>query len=128
MNHAGNRNKGHKGEREFAKLISQELKLSPLTRNIDQVRDGGADIMTLRPFAIEVKRVEQLTIPQWRQQAIQQTTKKNPIPVLAFRQNRKRWRIQMLMKDVVKKKLVTPAAWIEMDIRSFLGIVKSLKR
>ncbi len=121
------RNKGHAGEREFALLLAEKLGCGHLDRNIDQVRDGGADIISLPPFAIEVKRVQQLLFPAWRKQAIFQCSTRNPIPVLAYRQNHKKWKIQMLCRDLVKKRyVVDQEAWMEVELETFIGIAQRM--
>jgi|LGVF01.1.fsa_nt_gb Holliday junction resolvase len=105
VSHKGVRSKGHSGEREFCKLITTGLGLQDeLSRNIDQVKFGGADIVGLRPFAIEVKRQEQQTINTWWRQAKSQVTDRNPIPVLAYRKNHQKWQIMMPLKALTKKK------------------------
>ncbi|MEF2789319.1 MAG: hypothetical protein U0N23_04275, partial [Parasutterella excrementihominis] len=48
------RTKGAAGEREICDLILRDLGIE-VHRNLQQTRDGGADIK-LKPFSIEVKR------------------------------------------------------------------------
>lgn len=48
------RTKGAAGEREVCDLILRDLGIE-VHRNLQQTRDGGADIK-LKPFSIEVKR------------------------------------------------------------------------
>jgi len=119
------RNKGQSGERELCLVLSKELGLRELlTRNIDQVRDGGADIMGLPPFAIEVKRQQSLNINAWLKQAVSQVTPKNPIPVLAYRQNNRKWTFMIPFGVVAKKKLRKKVGqeWISMGIGAFIAI------
>ena len=119
------RSKGQTGERELCLVLSKELGLAkPLQRNIDQVRDGGADIMELPPFAIEVKRQQNLSINTWLKQAVSQVTPRNPIPVLAYRQNNKKWTFMIPFGAVVKKKLrkKVQKEWISMGIGGFIAI------
>ncbi len=49
------RRKGAAGEREVLKLLGDELGVL-LSRNLQQTREGGADCIALKGFAIEVKR------------------------------------------------------------------------
>lgn len=122
MNGSGRRNKGHNGEREFAKKLSEALG-RPVQRNIDQVRLGGADIVEVPPFAIEVKRQEQLSVNAWRKQAIAQTTRDNPIAVLVFKQNRQPWRVQLDGRWIFKKKIarLSPGVeWVEVSLDWFI--------
>lgn len=98
------RNKGQSGEREFIQILQErvgELQVK-FHRNLMQTADGGADVaMTLDgvdvlcPFAIEVKRQETLNIETWWRQTLSQT-KKNQLPVLAYRQARKNWLVIIL--------------------------------
>lgn len=116
------RTKGHCGERQFCKILEEHIGL-PVERNIDQVRDGGADIISVPPFAIEVKRQERLLINNWWEQALSQTTKKNPIPVLVFRQNRRKWRVIVPAKFLCKKGLSKKRMRVEISLEHFLLLV-----
>lgn len=123
------RNKGHSGEREACRWLEKNLFLRGihLDRNVDQVRDGGADIISLRPFAIEVKRCESILLNTWWKQALRQRTAKNPIPVLMFRQNRHAWRFCMNSADVCKKSLKGDENYrIELGIDHFIHIADSI--
>lgn len=125
----GSRTKGQGGERELCKLLSQLLKLEkPLERNVDQTRIGGADIVDLKPFAIEVKRQQTLQINTWLAQAVSQATKRNPIPVLVYRKNGGKWTV-MLPAGVAFKKRFTGAQkeWLTMSLEAFVTIAKVLK-
>ena len=51
--------KGKSAERELAKLLGDHLGLE-LSRNLDQTRDGGYDLIGLPGIALEVKRCERL--------------------------------------------------------------------
>ena len=129
MNGAGLRNKGHAGERELCAWLTENLGLKePLTRNIEQVRDGGGDIMLLPPFSIEVKRQEALQINKWWNQAKRQRTKSNPVAVLAYRKNRHPWQFMMSLDDLVKKRYQTGQDLpITMGPELFLAIVKRIR-
>lgn len=94
------RNKGANGERELARLLSDELGFE-VKRTLGQARDGGADIQIGR-FVIEVKRQERLAIEQWCQQVEAAVTTisnldesgelREPVPVVVFRRNGEPWR------------------------------------
>lgn len=91
------RAKGADGERELAGILERwgaqaGVKLE-LKRNLEQVRGGGHDLVGLEPYglAVEVKRVEQLSLNAWWQQACRQARSIQCLPVLAWRQNRKPW-------------------------------------
>lgn len=89
------RAKGQRGERELCALLSDRLGID-LARNLDQCRSGGADI-ELPGYAIEVKRGERF-LSKWIDQAIAQAGA-DRVPVLAWRSNRKPWRI-MVLSDI----------------------------
>lgn len=88
------RTKGAAGELEFCRWIYNNMNVPMPTRNLEQVRSGGSDIIDIEPFYFEVKRCETLSLYGWWIQvrkAVQETCNKNIIPVVAFRQNRKPW-------------------------------------
>lgn len=123
---AGSRNKGHNGERQIANMLTRELGRD-VNRNVDQVRDGGADIIDVRPFAIEVKRCEQLNLTGWWKQALRQRTKKNPVAVLIWRRNNERWSVRIESRVLVKKKFWRKGYddWVQIDVEHFIDVVKS---
>lgn len=82
------KNKGKRGEREFAERLSNLLG----EKQIVDPQANGSDIESIPGLAIEVKRQETLNIPGWWRQAERQADD-GRIPVLAFRQNRKPWQI-----------------------------------
>lgn len=109
------KNKGANGEREVIGLLQPiidsvfgldleadevnglgrfELGVPELRRNLEQVRSGGHDVEGIPWLAIEVKRQEQLGINNWWEQTIRQAGEK-ALPVLIFKQNRKKWRVMM---------------------------------
>lgn len=100
MNGAARRQKGAEAEREFLKALGVPERLN---RNLEQTRGGGADCVQLPGVALEIKRQEQLRLAQWWEQAQEQATALNAIPVLAYRQNRQPWAI------------VVPIAWLSGD-------------
>ena len=126
MSGAGVRNKGHNGEREFCHILNEALGITDVSRNVDQVRLGGADITAVRPFAIEVKRQERLNLNAWKAQAIKQTTEQNFVAVLVIRENRKPWRVFIDARYLVKKRYAPKQAgvWLEIDLEYFLEIVR----
>ena len=88
------RNKGANGEREVSRMLEKSLGLDSgsLTRNLDQTRDGGSDILGFRDCSIEVKRCEKLSIPSWWGQTCTQAGD-TEWPVLFYRQSRKPWTV-----------------------------------
>lgn len=92
------RDKGARGEREVLKLLGDELG-EILTRNIQQTRDGGADCLAVKGFAIEVKRQESLSRPTWWRQAIEQAQRVGAEPMLLYRRNREQWKAFIHTRD-----------------------------
>lgn len=92
------RRKGAAGEREFCSWLKRTLKLKTLpTRNLEQVRSGGADVIDIPPFVFEVKRCEQVFLPTWWAQVCT-ASNRGDIPVVAYRKNRKPWRFLISAK------------------------------
>jgi len=88
------RSKGASAEREVAVLIHQELQdvlEKRPQRNLLQTRDGGHDLVGLPGVALEVKRVEQLSLAKWWAQACRQADDVGLLPVLVYRQSRQPW-------------------------------------
>lgn len=84
------RRKGSAAEREVLKLLGQELG-QMLTRNLTQTREGGADCLAVKGWAIEIKRQERLSRPTWWKQACEQAQRVGAEPMLLFRRNREKW-------------------------------------
>lgn len=85
------RRKGAAAERELCDLLEDELGIE-VYRNLDQVRNGGADILCVHGFAIEVKRREALSRPAWWSQAVRQAQTGNLEPMVFYRRSREPWR------------------------------------
>lgn len=116
------RNKGSAGERELCKILTERLNLAvPLTRNLEQTRDGGADLVQLKPFYIEVKRQETLCLPKWLAQAVRQTPN-GSYPVLAFRQSRKPWRFLLPLSMFIPR---SEEGWVEVDLDGFAQVYRN---
>lgn len=102
-------NKGKAAEREVIGLIQPVLDeighsygVEPfkLTRNLNQARDGGSDILGLPWCSIEVKRHEELQVPKWWRQTLE-ATGKDQIPVLIYRKSRCMWKVQWQLDVIV---------------------------
>jgi Holliday junction resolvase len=98
MNGRGKRNKGAAGERELAKLLTDELGFV-VKRNLGQARDGADDI-TIQHFRLEVKRQERLQIDAWSQQ-VEACAQPNEVPVVVYRRNGQPWRVCLLLDDFI---------------------------
>lgn len=87
---ASQRRKGAAAEREVLKLLGEELG-EALSRNLSQTREGGADCIAVRGWAIEVKRQERLSRPAWWRQAVEQAERVGARPMLLYRRSREAW-------------------------------------
>lgn len=85
------RSKGGRGERECCSYLKQlfMLDFDPV-RNLDQTREGGADILNIPGFTFEVKREERLKLQDWWLQ-VKKACIPGTIPVVIFRQNKRKW-------------------------------------
>lgn len=90
--------KGAEGERELVKILQHEGY---------QVERGGSetygtvpDIVGLPGVHIEVKRVEQLNIPEAMNQAARDSKRfQDGMPAVFHRRNRRRWMVTMALAD-----------------------------
>jgi Holliday junction resolvase len=100
MNGKGRKYKGAQAERELGNILSAELG-QDISRNLEQPRSGGADLLGVGPFAIEVKRLEFLAVKAYWHQAVKQADAAGKLPALAYRKNRKLWRIRIRIADFI---------------------------
>ena len=101
------RAKGAAGEREFCKWLFDNLNVPMPTRNLEQVRSGGADVIDIEPFYFEVKRCEKLSLYSWWLQvsrAVRNSCDETKVPVVAFRQNRGDWHFLISAREIGIKK------------------------
>jgi len=118
------RSKGAGGEREFCSWLHIKLKLDIVPeRNLDQVRNGGADILDVPPFIFEVKRQESLNHRAWWLQVVTASKDTGKIPIVAFRQNRKPWRFLIPAKCIG-----VPSGFVHLEEREFLMWIKEVYR
>lgn len=91
------RNKGKVGEREFANIMRDWLgaPAGVIARRIEQSRDSGHDLDGLDPFAVEVKRVEALSVGAWWRQAKKSAVACGLRPALAYRRNGEKWKVMV---------------------------------
>ena len=98
--------KGKKAEWIFATKLKQHLDIK-VSRNLNQARNGGHDLLGLEPFAIEVKDQVRLCLPEWWKQAVRQAEEVNKkkncslIPMLAYNIAHKGWRIKLPLHCIV---------------------------
>ena len=98
-------NKGKSGEREAAKWLQTSFGLElPPIRNLEQTRSGGHDLVGFDPFCIEVKRCETLSLTNWWLQVLEASKEVHgSIPVVMFRQNRKKWEFLISARHIKVK-------------------------
>ena len=105
-----NLNKGKTGEREMAIILRSELQnvcrnmglnrdiemrlIREIQRNQNQSAVGGSDI-NFFGLNFEVKRREQLQIEAWWKQVLKSVEGTDNIPILAYRQNHKKWKFML---------------------------------
>jgi hypothetical protein len=94
------RDKGCRGEREFASLCREE--------GYDGARRGqqfsgieGDDVVGLPGIHVEVKRVQALNLGKAMAQSIRDA-KADEIPIVAHRKNREKWLVTMNAEDWFK--------------------------
>jgi hypothetical protein len=92
------RRKGMAGEREALRLLGDELG-EWFSRNLQQTREGGADCLEVKGFAIEIKRCESLSRPKWWKQACAQARRVGCEPMVLYRRNRESWRALIHTRD-----------------------------
>ena len=91
--------KGKKGEREFAKLCREygyNARRGQQYNGLD-----GEDVIGLPGIHIEVKRVEKLNLDKAMKQSIKDS-KEGEIPIGAHRKNRETWKITIRADDFFK--------------------------
>lgn len=95
-------------------------------RNLEQVRNGGHDIVGLGDWAVEVKRYKtagDADIKTWWEQAERQADDVNKTPVLAYRLDRREWRVRVplyiLAEDGIESR---PDRWKGVEWTAELGI------
>ena len=93
------RTKGQVGEREFAKIIEDNLGVE-CKRIIEQTREGGHDL-NLWNYAIEIKRAKKMNLSGWWKQSVTNAREVNKIPVLAYRIDNMKWHVVMSFIDVL---------------------------
>lgn len=89
------RNKGKRGEREVAAIISELLGLSA-SRRVRQ-HEGDSDILGVPGWSIEVKRwalIDTSLINAAWKQACQQAAAEDAAPALFYRANHRPWRVR----------------------------------
>lgn len=126
------RAKGKSAEREvilkLKELLPSEL-TSELSRNLEQTRNGGHDIVGLPGWAIEVKRYAKVTpadMTGFWEQATEQARKDGSRPALAYREDRRDWRVVVRSDDVNGESRGEELMWtFDMSLPMFCELVRS---
>ena len=97
------RQKGAGGEREVCSILSK-ITGSVVTRSLESVRAGGADITCLPNISVEVKRKKRIMpcdVRSFWTQAVNQAEKEEKKPVLFMREDRGEWQIVLALGDLI---------------------------
>jgi len=110
--------KGKRGEHEFAevltKLLARDTSWDDNKIFVDSQANGG-DIISIQGLSIEVKRQEALNCKTWWRQAQIQADQVSGIPIVAYRQNRRAWKVLMPAYLIS----VTIQGYMEVDLDVF---------
>ena len=121
--------KGASGEREFAAILADGFPDRTFMRNTYEQRwRGGSDVVGLAGFSIEVKRYASGDWYQvgWWRQVCEEAAKTDTVPVLAFRYDRKPWRVVLPAEWVMNEPLHNPIEQaLVMDVEMFMELVKA---
>lgn len=97
---ASQRRKGAAGEREACAWLSERLG-TVVRRQINQARDGGADIH-VGPFRVEVKRRKGIAVYEWIDQAEAACTDFETPVVICRADGRTDWLVVLRAEDALR--------------------------
>lgn len=118
------RRKGADGERELARLLREHLG-ADVTRNLIQARQGGADLLGLDGWAIEVKRAVRPRLTEWWLQTCTQAEVTGQRPALFYRLDRQPWRVVVALRHVATGFDHAPLAMrLETDVEVFAALAR----
>lgn len=116
------RTKGRAGEQEIARILRDTLNLE-ITRNwAEQAHHGGADILGVPGWCIEVKRAKRYLGDWWRQTE-EQADSILAKPALLYRLDRKQWVAEVRGKDVISE-LEDEDFRVSMPLHAWITIVR----
>lgn len=95
---ASARRKGRAGEQELVRYLRDRG--FDVRRNLDQVRDGGSDVLGFDGFAVECKRSERLRVWEAVEQAAA-AAKPDQVPLVCFRRNRDGWQAILPLEELL---------------------------
>ena len=96
------RNKGARGEREWAAFCRDEGYDCRRTAQYCGNTGEASDVVGLPGIHIEVKRVEKLNLDAAMSQAIRDSAKSEKLPIVAHRKNNCDWLVTMRAEDWFK--------------------------
>ncbi|MDG4595873.1 MAG: hypothetical protein P9F75_09315 [Candidatus Contendobacter sp.] len=118
--------KGKEGERELTRLL-RELLGADVARNLMQSRDGGADLLGLPGWALEVKRAARARLSEWWLQTCQQAEAAGLRPALAYRLDRQPWRVVIALRHVAAGFENAPLTLrLETDVEVFAALAREV--
>ncbi|CAG0976345.1 hypothetical protein GEOBC_01559 [Geobacteraceae bacterium] len=118
------RRKGKVGELELVRLL-RELLGANVARNLEQSRQGGADLLGLPGWAVEVKRAARPRLSEWWLQACTQAEVTGLRPALCYRLDRQPWRVVVALRHVATGFDHAPMDLrIETDLDCFAALVR----
>ena len=118
------RRKGARGERELVDLLREYLG-ADVTRNLMQSREGGADLLGIPGWAIEVKRAARPRLTEWWLQTCSQAATARLKPALCYRLDRQPWRVVVALRHVATGFESAPLVLrLETDVEVFAAMVR----
>lgn len=118
------RAKGQRGERDFLKQLSALLELdTPLTRNLQQTRNGGCDCVELPGLAIEIKNCKTIEISKWLKQAEASAEDLGAVPILAYKERRK-WRVMVPLSWLCLATFASYEEYVTVDLGCFAKVLR----
>mgnify|MGYP003379078687 CR=1 FL=1 len=118
------RTEGAAGERELARLLRDHLG-ADITRNLLQARQGGADLLGVHGWAIEVKRAARARLNEWWLQTCSQAQATGQRPALFYRLDRRPWRVVVALRHIAAGFESAPLALrVETDIEVFAALAR----
>lgn len=116
--------KGASGERELAGLLREHLG-TDVARNLEQARQGGADLLGIPGWAIECKRANRPRLSEWWEQACTQAESTGQRPALFYRLDRQPWRVVVALRHVATGFDHAPLVLrLETDVEVFAALVR----
>ena len=112
------RSKGKSGERQVKNFLNCHLGYEAFKRNVMQSREGGCDLTSELPVAIEVKRQQNVQLNQFVAQARKQGRDIGKTPVLFYRRNGEDWQI---LVDMTPEEFVEYLKWRSTQMSTIAG-------